>query len=313
MPAKIDLTNQRFGKLTVIKEAPKKNGRVAWECLCECSNTIIVTGGDLRSGHTSSCGCNKQKNVRYKIGDRIGRLTILADSQKRNNSGGIIWHCQCDCGNFVDRSTGMLTQAIRRNNEASCGCAQKEKLHLESIKYNFNDLTNQRFGLLTAKEYIPAGSTKGQSRSKWKCICDCGNIIEVDTTNLTTGNTTSCGCAVISKGERKISQILDANKIFYITEKSFDNCRFPDSNKLARFDFYLPEYNCLIEYDGKQHFKIGTGTYDNEQKFQLTQQHDKYKNNYAITNNFILIRIPYTHYNHIILDDLLPTTSTFKI
>lgn len=53
---KIDLTNQRFGRLLVIRESNKKN-RIAWECLCDCGNTIIVTTTGLRNKGTKSCGC----------------------------------------------------------------------------------------------------------------------------------------------------------------------------------------------------------------------------------------------------------------
>lgn len=48
------------------------------------------------------------------------------------------------------------------------------------------DLTNQKFGRLTAKEYIGNG--------KWKCECKCGKIVNVKTNSLTSGGTKSCGC-----------------------------------------------------------------------------------------------------------------------
>ena len=66
----------------------------------------------------------------------------------------------------------------------------------------------------------------------------------------------------------------------------------------------MPEYNILIEYDGEQHFKP-IFTWDNEDSFKQRQLHDKMKNDYAIQHNFILIRIPYTHYNNLCLRDLL--------
>ena len=57
MPKKIDLTGQRFGRLIVIREAGRKNGKVAWLCRCECGNEIVVSGDHLRDEHTQSCGC----------------------------------------------------------------------------------------------------------------------------------------------------------------------------------------------------------------------------------------------------------------
>jgi hypothetical protein len=58
MGRKVNLINQNFGRLTVIREiGTNKNRRVIWECLCECGAITKVVGRDLRNGHTKSCGC----------------------------------------------------------------------------------------------------------------------------------------------------------------------------------------------------------------------------------------------------------------
>src|SRR5579872_5899824 len=58
MPAALKLTGERFGRLFVIRRnGSGKFGKNSWECLCECGNRVIVTGGLLRSGKTKSCGC----------------------------------------------------------------------------------------------------------------------------------------------------------------------------------------------------------------------------------------------------------------
>lgn len=58
MSKKIDLTGQRFGRLTVVEQAGRaKNRCIVWRCNCDCGETVIVTGDDLRRGHTKSCGC----------------------------------------------------------------------------------------------------------------------------------------------------------------------------------------------------------------------------------------------------------------
>ena len=53
----IDLTNERFGKLVVIKRAPNKNKRTMWLCKCDCGNEVEVRSDQLRGGITKSCGC----------------------------------------------------------------------------------------------------------------------------------------------------------------------------------------------------------------------------------------------------------------
>lgn len=75
MPAKIDLTGRRFGRLVVIDQAPHKRGLVAWNCRCDCGNMTIKTGSDLKSGRCNSCGCiRKERNNHYIHGDAHTRL-----------------------------------------------------------------------------------------------------------------------------------------------------------------------------------------------------------------------------------------------
>lgn len=58
----IDLTGQKFGKLTVIQKTKSKNKRTMWLCKCECGNKKIIGGNELKNGITKSCGCyNLQK------------------------------------------------------------------------------------------------------------------------------------------------------------------------------------------------------------------------------------------------------------
>ena len=64
---KHDLKGQIFGKLKVIKEAPKLNGRVRWECLCECGAVREVLPQHLKSGRTKSCGCHNKETQRQRF------------------------------------------------------------------------------------------------------------------------------------------------------------------------------------------------------------------------------------------------------
>ena len=56
------------------------------------------------------------------------------------------------------------------------------------------DLSGRRFGLLVARDDV---GTKG-GRRIWECDCDCGNVTTVAASNLTTGNSSSCGCKFLS-------------------------------------------------------------------------------------------------------------------
>lgn len=69
-----DLTGQYFGRLTVLKQAGKSEGRTLWKCQCDCGNVIDVKGVYLTTGETNSCGCLKQEqeeiNLRQKYDNK---------------------------------------------------------------------------------------------------------------------------------------------------------------------------------------------------------------------------------------------------
>lgn len=61
----IDMTGQRFGKLTVIEKMPpkQKQTQAHWKCVCDCGVEVVVTGDHLRSGNSRSCGCARSEKV----------------------------------------------------------------------------------------------------------------------------------------------------------------------------------------------------------------------------------------------------------
>ena len=61
MPAPIDITGHRFGRLVAICRAGNKGSFTRWECLCDCGTTIVTFTNGLRSGHAKSCGCLKSE------------------------------------------------------------------------------------------------------------------------------------------------------------------------------------------------------------------------------------------------------------
>lgn len=64
MPSKIDMTGRPIGRLLVIEECGRDSrGEALWRCRCECGNEITVLGSNLRSEHTTSCGCYKRERA----------------------------------------------------------------------------------------------------------------------------------------------------------------------------------------------------------------------------------------------------------
>lgn len=52
-----DLAGERFGRLTAIDFVERRGNQAAWRCVCDCGNERVVLSGNLRAGHTRSCGC----------------------------------------------------------------------------------------------------------------------------------------------------------------------------------------------------------------------------------------------------------------
>lgn len=94
-----------------------------------------------------------------------------------------------------------------------------------------------------------------------------------------------------SNGECLIQRILGNNKIKYVYPKSFDELR--GSKKPLHYDFYLPEQNTLIEYQGLQHYEP-IDYFGGLKQFKIQQRHDNLKREYAKKHGYKLIEIPYT-------------------
>jgi very-short-patch-repair endonuclease len=98
-----------------------------------------------------------------------------------------------------------------------------------------------------------------------------------------------------SKGEERIRKFLEENNISFKQEYIFQECK----NIMALpFDFYLPDLNILIEYDGKQHFEP-IKHFGGITEFLKTQKRDKIKTKYCENNNINLIRINYKNFENI--------------
>lgn len=97
MPALVDLTGQRFGRLVVIERADNLGAQAGWQTRCDCGTTVTVRGHKLRSGETQSCGCLRADTCgqlrRQDVVDYAGahdRLRVLRGPART--------HACVDCG-----------------------------------------------------------------------------------------------------------------------------------------------------------------------------------------------------------------------
>lgn len=95
-----------------------------------------------------------------------------------------------------------------------------------------------------------------------------------------------------SVGEQRIRDYLDKHQIQYIPQKTFA----PLNKSKYRFDFFLPQYNLAIEYQGEQHYRDNGYFKD---RLKTVQTRDLIKKEYCIANNIELLEIKYTELNNI--------------
>lgn len=75
----IDLTGQKFSYLSVVgREGTTRDRKATWRCVCDCGSEVVVTGRNLRSGRTKSCGCSRQ-HVRKGSFVAVGEPRKISD------------------------------------------------------------------------------------------------------------------------------------------------------------------------------------------------------------------------------------------
>lgn len=121
--SKDDLTNQKFGRLTVLGDVRErtKNGKVLWHCLCECGTVTFVRGDHLKNGKITSCGClnEEKKRERYKDLRNTETDNFKVIDRVYSKNQRVYWNCICKfCGNHVELQSNQIARYL------SCGCKQ---------------------------------------------------------------------------------------------------------------------------------------------------------------------------------------------
>lgn len=189
-----------------------------------------------------------------------------------------IYHERCQ--NYIKLYLGNILkgQKCQKCDSGFLKLSKERKHTFKSFRKVLLEKTQNQIDLVEFNGY--------QNKSKFKCL-KCNKVFENIPTNIIRG--TRCPFCRASSGEQMIIQLLDKYKIIY-------NFQYPVKieNIYYFFDFYLPEYNTFIEYDGKQHYKKAFS----KDNLENTQKRDKIKNNYCEKNNIKLIRIPYNKFNN---------------
>lgn len=275
--------------------APSDNHHTYVMAQCHCGTIKKVRLSYIIHNRTKDCGCGHRKRLQeahfkkyeHLIGTKINGWTVLdiISPTEQCDKGHAL--CECECGTVKEVNLSYLIQGKSKD----CGCGRKETLRKTFTK----NLVGKRFGKLVARELLEESKN---SRRQYLCDCDCGNKIIVPSLSLVQHHTSSCGC-ILSYWNMYIGQFLNKHNIENTPEYSVRI-----DNRTYRYDFYLPEYNLFIEYDGEQHYKpIHFGGRDDDEAnvaLKRVQEYDKIKNSYCEQNGINLLRIPYWETKNIV-------------
>lgn len=270
--------NKRDLILGYLKEHPDASVKETAEATNSCSSTVTK--------YFHEVGVYRRKEAihlrTYNPGDEVGengciliKRTFITKNKKWK---GLF---KCSCGQEFE----AIIADVASGRCKSCGCKKQHKIG-EKLGDNEHTLIKRLY--------------KGDGLSKtWICEFECGlcgKHFTARITDIVDNSKTCCGCQTMSKGENRILKILSRNNITFDKEKSFDGCINPVTNAKLKFDFYLPDYNICIEYDGEQHFKEVPFCPDT---LEERQERDRIKDIFCKNNNIKLIRIPYTDFKQI--------------
>lgn len=164
----------RVGRWTVLREV-RKNGKLYYECRCDCGTVREVYSRSLENGVSRSCGClrgeMKAAEAMALTGRRFGKLAVLC-RDSRKDGGNWYWICECDCGN---RKSIRGTSLVRDGGTRSCGCDQRKMASetgrktvaenaRKQIERNMSYRTNFQ---VIENQNIPKNNTSGHKGVSW--------------------------------------------------------------------------------------------------------------------------------------------------
>ena len=271
---------KRQGKLTFLCETCGETFDSRWPSICNgdrcpfCSGRRVGKNNNLLAKYPDICeewdyNTNKKGPNEYTWGSRER----------------VWWICKT-CGR-----KWLASIDHRSRMESFCQyCESLERCFPEiALEWNY-------------KKNYPHLPSQFKKRSKKKFFWTCQKCGKIWNMSIQQRTRSFGGCPKChySLGESKIDGLLEQLKVNYASQWKFSDCK--NINELS-YDFFLPDFNIAVEYDGKYHYEIKY--YSNKSKqecqkeFELVKLRDSIKNKYCYENGINLIRIPYWDYDNI--------------
>lgn len=251
---------------------------------CNCGEFFYPTLDNILRGKTKSCfacgkkrASDKQKITKDKFEDMLnekyGEEYKIIGEYKGYSEYIDIYHEKC--GRVFKTKPSYMGKGRKCNH-----CYQNHKKTTEEVKKLVSDYTNGEYEMLSQYTGID---------NKVKILHkDCNGIFERSIQEFVNRGSIGCPyCNTISNGAKFVKMFLDKNNINYEMEKKFKECK---NIKELPFDFYLPDYNICIEYDGEHHKRV-LYHWGGEERLKQIQKRDNIKTEYCKENGIFLIRI----------------------
>ena len=279
-----DITN---GEYELISEYINSKSKIKIKHI-KCGREYFTTPSDfLRGGRCKSCSRIKKTHLDF-VEDMYKEVkdeySILSDYKGTNKKIQLRHNI---CGHIYDITPDSFLGKRKTRCPQCCGNLKKTQEKFEKEILN-----------LIGDEYSVLGTyMNADTKIKFRHNCnDCNNHEwEVKPVNFISNNS-RCPICNESKGEKKISQYLMDDNIEFIPQKEFNDLLGLSNGNLS-YDFYLPQYNLLIEYQGE--FHDGSGGKYTKIKLIKQQEHDKRKKEYANNHNIKLLEIWYYDFDNI--------------
>lgn len=241
----------------------------------------------LRGDGCPQCGLSSRTKLRRKTHDvfleemQALHPNIEVLSEYINSHTKVLCRCKIDGHEWYSSPPNLLTG----KGCAKCGNSIK-KTHKEFVSEM--SITNPNIEII---------GTYNTARTKILARCKiCGREWCINPTDLLKG-VGCCSKYNKSKGEIKIEKYFLENNIDFDLYYKFDGLIGVNGRRLS-YDFYLPYYNLLIEYQGRQHYE-SVDIFGGDEQFHIQQEHDKRKREYAKTHNIDLLEIPHWDFDNI--------------
>ena len=264
---------------------------------CSCGRVFEKTWAHFRYDRVKGCPVcamatvwdMRRNSIEYVSGllQNAGLKYVSGDYKNRKSKLTV----ECSCGHL---KTATLNSLLAPTFSKLCtGCSRAAVVKANTAVYDAVKQACDSLGVeLVSDEYVNA-------KSPLTFRCACGNTFVSKWDTVKHGKTKCSRCTGLqSKASARIEDWLLDKGIQYVKEKTFRGCKTPGARQPFRFDFYLPEYNCCIEYDGQQHFRVADfgGTHNAEElnaKLLDTYIRDRAKDSFCKERGIDLIRISF--------------------